>query len=175
MLDAYDGVRRADEQRQLRQAKRFLDAGAYMIMIESEGITENVEPWRTDVPAKFINALGLESVMFEAAGAILKAHGHDFAIAEEEFVFGADGRASEAAIRLVITPAGMASAAPTDAPRRELAFATRQYNRTVCITNGALPQPGSASGAAGGCTLAQIDAQLVEDHVLKLVAGLVRT
>jgi len=113
--------------------------------------------------------------VFEAAGAILKAHGHDFVIAEEEFVFGADGRASEAAIRLVITPAGMASAAPTDAPRRELAFATRQYNRTVCITNGALPQPGSASGAAGGCTLAQIDAQLVEDHVLKLVAALVRT
>ena len=38
-----------------------------MIMVESEGITENVEPWRTDVPAKFINALGLESVMFEGA------------------------------------------------------------------------------------------------------------
>ena len=51
----------------IRQAKRFLDAGAHMIMVESEGITENVEPWRTDVPAKFMNALGLESVMFEAA------------------------------------------------------------------------------------------------------------
>ena len=153
MLDAYDGVRRADEQRQRRA--------------ESEGLAflaGFAELRRTVVRP-----------VFEAAGAILKAHGHDFAIAEEEFVFGADGRASEAAIRLVITPAGMASAAPTDAPRRELAFATRQYNRTVCITNGALPQPGSASGAAGGCTLAQIDAQLVEDHVLKLVAALVRT
>ncbi len=49
------------------QAKQFLDAGAYMIMIESEGITENVAPWRTDVPAKFIQALGLDRVMFEAA------------------------------------------------------------------------------------------------------------
>ncbi len=49
------------------QAKRFLDAGAYMIMIESEGITENVKVWRTDVPAKMVNALGLEKVMFEAA------------------------------------------------------------------------------------------------------------
>lgn len=48
-------------------AKRFLAAGAYMIMIESEGITENVKSWRTDVPAKIINALGLEKVMFEAA------------------------------------------------------------------------------------------------------------
>ena len=34
-------------------AKRYLDAGAYMIMIESEGITENVETWRTDIPARF--------------------------------------------------------------------------------------------------------------------------
>jgi phosphosulfolactate synthase (CoM biosynthesis protein A) len=49
------------------QAKRFLDAGAYMIMVESEGITENVRTWRTDVAARIIGALGLEKVMFEAA------------------------------------------------------------------------------------------------------------
>jgi phosphosulfolactate synthase (CoM biosynthesis protein A) len=49
------------------QAKRFIDAGAYMIMIESEGITENVTSWRTDAVAKIIDALGLEKVMFEAA------------------------------------------------------------------------------------------------------------
>lgn len=49
------------------QAKHFLEAGAHMIMIESEGITENVKVWRTDVVAKIINALGLEKVMFEAA------------------------------------------------------------------------------------------------------------
>ncbi len=49
------------------QAKRFLEAGASMIMIESEGITENVPAWRTDVPARIIDALGLENVMFEAA------------------------------------------------------------------------------------------------------------
>ncbi len=49
------------------QARRFLEAGAYLIMIESEGITENVTTWRTDVPARFVNALGLEKVMFEAA------------------------------------------------------------------------------------------------------------
>ncbi|MEX0993995.1 MAG: MmgE/PrpD family protein [Balneolaceae bacterium] len=42
-------------------------AGAYMIMIESEGITENADPWRTDVPAQFINEIGLEKLMFEAA------------------------------------------------------------------------------------------------------------
>jgi phosphosulfolactate synthase (CoM biosynthesis protein A) len=49
------------------QAKRLIDAGAYMIMVESEGITENVKVWRTDVPAKIANALGLDKVMFEAA------------------------------------------------------------------------------------------------------------
>jgi phosphosulfolactate synthase (CoM biosynthesis protein A) len=49
------------------QAERFLDAGAEIIMIESEGITENVDPWRTDVPAKFIDELGMEKLMFEAA------------------------------------------------------------------------------------------------------------
>jgi phosphosulfolactate synthase (CoM biosynthesis protein A) len=49
------------------QAKRFLEAGAYMIMIESEGITENVKTWRTDAVAKIIGTLGLEKVMFEAA------------------------------------------------------------------------------------------------------------
>jgi phosphosulfolactate synthase (CoM biosynthesis protein A) len=49
------------------QAKRFLEAGADIIMIESEGITENVDPWRTDVPAKCIDEIGLEKLMFEAA------------------------------------------------------------------------------------------------------------
>jgi phosphosulfolactate synthase (CoM biosynthesis protein A) len=48
-------------------ARRFIEAGAYMIMIESEGITENTDPWRTEVPALFINELGAEKLMFEAA------------------------------------------------------------------------------------------------------------
>lgn len=49
------------------QAKRFLDAGAHIIMMESEGVTENANPWKVNVPAKFIRELGLENVMFEAA------------------------------------------------------------------------------------------------------------
>ena len=62
---ATEGTR--DPEGAIAQAKRFLEAGAYMIMIESEGITENVKTWRTDVPAKIANALGIEKVMFEAA------------------------------------------------------------------------------------------------------------
>ena len=51
----------------IAQAERALDAGADIIMIESEGITENVKTWRTDVVARIINQLGLEKVMFEGA------------------------------------------------------------------------------------------------------------
>jgi phosphosulfolactate synthase (CoM biosynthesis protein A) len=48
-------------------ARRFLEAGAYQVMIESEGITENVRTWRTDVVARIADALGVDRVMFEAA------------------------------------------------------------------------------------------------------------
>jgi phosphosulfolactate synthase (CoM biosynthesis protein A) len=51
----------------IAQARRFLEAGADIIMIESEGVTENVDTWRTDVPAKFINEIGMDKLMFEAA------------------------------------------------------------------------------------------------------------
>ncbi len=49
------------------QAKRFLGAGAYLVMIESEGITESVTTWRTDVATRVVDALGLDKIMFEAA------------------------------------------------------------------------------------------------------------
>jgi phosphosulfolactate synthase (CoM biosynthesis protein A) len=62
---AAEGTR--DPEWAIQQAKRFIDAGAYMVMIESEGITENVTTWRTDVVARIINTLGLEKPMFEAA------------------------------------------------------------------------------------------------------------
>ena len=49
------------------RGKRALDAGASIIMIESEGITENVVEWNTGAAASIINGLGQENVMFEAA------------------------------------------------------------------------------------------------------------
>ena len=48
-------------------ARRCIEAGAERIMIESEGITESVETWRTDVVARIIEGVGLDAVMFEAA------------------------------------------------------------------------------------------------------------
>ncbi|EIM83466.1 2R-phospho-3-sulfolactate synthase [Stereum hirsutum FP-91666 SS1] len=49
------------------RANTFLQAGAYMIMIESEGITENVKSWRTDVISAITSSLPRDKIMFEAA------------------------------------------------------------------------------------------------------------
>jgi len=45
----------------IHQSKRLLDAGADIIMVESEGITENVTTRRGDVAARFAAAIGLEN------------------------------------------------------------------------------------------------------------------
>jgi phosphosulfolactate synthase (CoM biosynthesis protein A) len=47
--------------------KRHINAGATLIMVESEGITESVTTWRTDVVARMASDVGLERLMFEAA------------------------------------------------------------------------------------------------------------
>lgn len=60
-----EGVR--DVSQAIELAKRHLDAGAELVMIESEGITEQVREWRTDAVARIATELGLERVMFEAA------------------------------------------------------------------------------------------------------------
>jgi phosphosulfolactate synthase (CoM biosynthesis protein A) len=51
----------------IRDAKTYLGAGAWKIMIESEGITENVKEWRKDVVNAIAQRVGLKNVMFEAA------------------------------------------------------------------------------------------------------------
>ena len=51
----------------IERANRTLEAGADIVMIESEGITENVTDWNTAAVASIINGVGLENVMFEAA------------------------------------------------------------------------------------------------------------
>jgi len=56
-----------DPARAIEIGKRCLDAGAYMLMIESEGITESVREWRTEIATKFASELGVEKVMFEAS------------------------------------------------------------------------------------------------------------
>ncbi|MBX6316312.1 MAG: phosphosulfolactate synthase [Isosphaeraceae bacterium] len=71
-----------DVGRAIDLARRHLDAGAPLVMIESEGITENVRSWRTTVIARLVDALGLDHLMFEAADPAvfawyIKAYGPD--------------------------------------------------------------------------------------------------
>ncbi|HLR61996.1 MAG TPA: phosphosulfolactate synthase [Lentibacillus sp.] len=56
-----------DPSQAIEVGKRCLEAGAYMLMIESEGITESVNEWRTEIATQFARELGTENVMFEAA------------------------------------------------------------------------------------------------------------
>ena len=43
------------------RGRACLDAGADIIMIESEGITENVQAWRTDVVSDIVDGLGMNN------------------------------------------------------------------------------------------------------------------
>ncbi|WP_049915532.1 phosphosulfolactate synthase [Natrialba taiwanensis] len=51
----------------IEEGKRHLEAGAYKVMVESEGITERVRDWRTDVAFEIATELGIEHCVFEAA------------------------------------------------------------------------------------------------------------
>ncbi|HKZ66381.1 MAG TPA: phosphosulfolactate synthase [Chitinophagaceae bacterium] len=75
-----EGIR--DMAQVVYQAKCFFKAGVDMIMIESEGITENTNPWRTDIIAQFMNELDPQKLMFEAADPpvfewYIKNYGHN--------------------------------------------------------------------------------------------------
>ena len=66
-IEALEAEGMRDVGQAIELAKHHLEAGAHMIMIESEGITEQVREWRTDVVARIVSELGLDHVMFEAA------------------------------------------------------------------------------------------------------------
>lgn len=53
----------------MEEAEAHLSAGAYMLMLESEGITEDMPPsqWRTDVIKRLVDKFGYENWMFEAS------------------------------------------------------------------------------------------------------------
>lgn len=64
---ALEEVGTSDCSKIVNLGKRFIDAGVERMMIESEGITENVKRWRTDVIQSMSKDLPMEKVMFEAA------------------------------------------------------------------------------------------------------------
>ncbi|KAJ6172264.1 Sulfonate biosynthesis enzyme [Penicillium chermesinum] len=57
----------SDPKKLISMGQKFINAGVKRLMIESEGITENMDSWRTDVVSQIMNELPPEKVMFEAA------------------------------------------------------------------------------------------------------------
>lgn len=57
-----------DPEQAIEEGRRHLEAGAELLMVEAEGITEEVTEWRTDVAYQIANALGIENLVFEAPG-----------------------------------------------------------------------------------------------------------
>ncbi|KAL8646999.1 MAG: hypothetical protein Q9226_006619 [Calogaya cf. arnoldii] len=55
----------SDPSRVVNVGQRFIEAGVERMMIESEGITENVKSWRSDVIQSILRSLPMEKVMFE--------------------------------------------------------------------------------------------------------------
>ncbi|RAL01574.1 coma-domain-containing protein [Aspergillus ibericus CBS 121593] len=62
-----EAIGTSDPSKLVNLGRKFLDAGVERLMIESEGITENVQSWRTDVVSQIMKELPSERVMFEAA------------------------------------------------------------------------------------------------------------
>jgi hypothetical protein len=153
LLDQYDENRRAVEERK-RQVKTDEDA---------------FETGFADLRTRAIRPV------FEAAGAILKARGHDFSIAENELGAEPGGKTTEAAISIRIMPAGMGKPAHGNAQFPSLSFVTRHYNKTVCVfASNALPKSSGVAGSRGDYQLTQIDTALVEAELLDLIAGIVK-
>src|SRR2546423_138344 len=64
----------SDPSKVVQLGRRFIDAGVERIKIESEGITENVKSWRTDVIQTIMKELPREKLMFEGEGSGLWSH-----------------------------------------------------------------------------------------------------
>lgn len=69
-----ESIGTSDPSRVINLAKRFIDAGVERMMIESEGITENVKQWRTDVIQAILRDIPMDKVMFEAADPKVREH-----------------------------------------------------------------------------------------------------
>lgn len=64
---ALEAAGTSDPGKLVNLGQKFIDAGVERMMIESEGITENVKSWRTDVIQSILKGLPMDKVMFEAA------------------------------------------------------------------------------------------------------------
>jgi hypothetical protein len=152
LLDQYDEKRRAVEKRRQQ------------VKTDEDNFLKGFAALRTNVVKP----------VFEAIGVILKERGHGFNISEDEYAGEPGGNTTEAAVSIRIVPAGMEKAQHDDPQFPSLSFVTRHYNKTVCVhSSNAVPQSGGPASPRGDYQLAQIDEDLVEAELLKLIAGMV--
>lgn len=152
LLDEYDEKRRAVEARRLQ-------------------VRTDEDTFKKEFARLRVNVI---RPVFEAAGAILKARGHDFSISEGEHAVDPGGKITEADISIQVMPAGMEESPQANVQFPSLSIATRHYNKTVCIRgSNAAPQPAAGASSRGDYQLAQIDAELVQVELMKLIAGIV--
>ena len=149
MLDQYDERRRADVARE-RKSK---DDDALFLAGFAELRRSVMRP------------------VFEAAGAMLAERGHGFSISEEEFSVDGGGKVTEAGISFHIVPSGMQSPLHAD-HARSLSLTTRHYNKTVWINAGRPLDAGGVAGSKGAYPLERIDRQLIEEELVRFVAGI---
>ena len=95
--------------------------------------------------------------VFEAASAMLAARGHKVSISEVEFSVDPASKVTEAQICIHILD-------------RSLTIATRHYNKTIWIDAG---KPQETGGGKSTYSLEKITRQLVEEELVRFVAGLV--
>lgn len=82
-----ESIGTADPSRVTSVAKRFIGAGVERMMIESEGITENVKGCRTDVVRRILRDVPMERVMFEAAEqAVFNSYVREFGVGVNLFL-----------------------------------------------------------------------------------------
>lgn len=151
MLDQYDERRRGDQARM--QESR--DGDALFLARFAELRRDVVRP------------------VFEAAGALLAARGHQFHISEDDFSTDSGGKVTEAGISIQFLPAGAQSPGPADEHARSLTITTRHYNKTVWINAGVAMNAGGIAGSKGAYPLEKITRQLVEEELVKFVGAVV--
>jgi hypothetical protein len=152
LLDRYDGKRRAVEERRQQ------------VKTDEDNFLKGFADLRSNVVRP----------VFEAVGAVLKERGHDFSISEDEYAWEPGGKTTEASVSIRVMPAGLERSPHDDAQFPSLSFATRHYNKTVCIrSSNAAPQSVGPTSPRGDYPLAQIDEDLVKVELLKLIAGIV--
>jgi hypothetical protein len=110
--------------------------------------------------------------VMEDIGAVLKTHGHDYKIVEEDASTDDQGKQKDALISMYIFPSGAGAKATTielcNFPR--ISFSPDSYWRRVIVhSSNMTPTRGGSSGGRGEYSVSQVTSELVEKELVKLL------